>query len=425
MSSDNKESNPDTASSRLVDVRLLLSLPDFKTMGDEALVDIASHAHVRALKPGDRLQASDETEFRSYLLAGEVDLLTQDKIMQNIRAGSERAQVAILRVYTPGLYILARKPCSLLSVERETFKKHFVAVEQDDSITLEELPDEEAPSEHPLIAKIGKLFHTRQINLPSMMDAAQRIQAAMNDPNADFGRVASIIQTDPVIAARIVQVANSAMYKTGKGAESVRDAITRIGIEATRAIVVCVLMRSLFKPGSALVTARIQRFYEHSIRIGVLCQVIAAHLKRFDPGHAFLAGLVHDIGIVPLLIVAEGEPELLTDAAKLEGVLDDLCPTAGVMLLRQWGFENDLIVAAEFAEAWWRTGVTEADYCDVVQAAQLHNNLLNGGAREGPALNAAPAFKRLGLDQLDPKEGVRILQESKREIAELVNLLLG
>ena len=65
------------------------------------------------------------------------------------------------------------------------------------------------------------------------------------------------------------------------------------------------------------------------------------------------------------------------------------------------------------------------DYCDIVQAALAHASMLGGEALDVPSLSDLPAFRRLGLDKIDPLEGIKILQESKREIHDTVHLLTG
>jgi len=89
------------------------------------------------------------------------------------------------------------------------------------------------------------------------------------------------------------------------------------------------------------------------------------------------------------------------------------------MLLRQWGFDEELQTVAKEAQVWQRH-VDTADYCDLVQVAQLHCQLVGGHKIDAPPLVEIPAFSRLQLDKIDP---VSLIQEARDEIHDIVNML--
>ncbi len=122
-------------------------------------------------------------------------------------------------------------------------------------------------------------------------------------------------------------------------------------------------------------------------------------------------------------VVADGRSDLKDDAPLLETAIRALRGPVGMMLLKEWGFDTDLITTAGAARRWERRA-SEPDYCDIVQVAQLHAGLLGARKVEGPALNELPAFKRLGPDRMDAGEGMLILQEAKSQINATIKLLL-
>ena len=91
----------------------------------------------------------------------------------------------------------------------------------------------------------------------------------------------------------------------------------------------------------------------------------------------------------------------------------------GTRLLKQWGFEDVFVSVAQEAENWSRQ-VEEADYCDLIQVAQLHCVMIGGRKMAAPAISEIPAFQRLGLENIDPES---IIKEAKHEIHEIVDLL--
>lgn len=408
-----------------IDIRLLLNLPPFLSMGDVALLDIACHAEVLTPKPGRKLEEADLAGSVLYLLSGEVDLVGVNNPALSIASGSERANTPLYLIYVPGTQVIGRQGCRLLRIDQNVFKKYYTGVQSEATgVSVVEAQDDDTTQGNLLFAEIRELFHTHQIGLPSLPDVVRQMNKVLQDPNLDFQRVAHIIQMDPVVAARIIQVANSALYMAVRPAESLKDAIIRIGLEATRAIVMTVVLRNLFKARSRLISQRMQQMYEFSVTVGVISQALARRLgRRYDEDHAFLAGLLHDIGVVPVLVVADGQGELQGDAPLLESAIDALRGPVGRMLLEEWEFDQDLIITAGEARHWDRR-TRAADYCDIVQVALLHVGLLGARKVEGPALKELPAFKRLGMDQMDAGEGMLILQEARTQINATIRLLM-
>ncbi|TCK18418.1 HD-like signal output (HDOD) protein [Thiogranum longum] len=412
------------ASTDVMDVlRLLLDLRDLDEMGDVALLDLARDARVETLGGGQLLHADEHLDRHVYLLEGEVDLIADGKTMQTVTAGNERALLPVFRIHTRGLVARCTRPARLMVLNQATFD-HYAATLRPDrgactGITVEEYTSSDAlPG---LIDEIRQAFYHQEVDLPSMPDMALKISRAVQSPDADFRQIATTVQADPVIAARIVQVANSAMYAGVSRVESVQNAITRIGLQTTRVIVMTVVLKNLYTPQTRLIHDRMKAYYLHSIRIGAICHALAAHLPGFDPEQAFLAGLMHNIGVLPLLIQADRRSDLNHDPDVLEQVIQELAWPVGALLLEQWAFEPPFITAAREATNWDRD-VEEADYCDIVQVAQLHAVLVGGKRVDAPPLVELPAFNRLPMGEVDP---VKLVEAAREEIGEITGMLAG
>lgn len=402
-------------------LRLLLDLRDLDEMGDVALLDLAQDAHVETLERGKVLHADEHLDRHVYLVEGEVELFADGRVMQKVTAGTERALLPIFRIHTPGLGARSAAPAKLLSLNEETFSRYRATLrprgEVSSGIKVEEYLNSRTQPD--LIDEVRQAFYHQEVDLPSMPDVALRISSAVQNEDADFRQIATTVQADPAIAARIVQVANSAMYAGVSRVESVQNAITRIGLQATRVIVMTVVLKNLFTPQSPVVRKRMKAYYLHSIRIGAICHALAARLQGFDPEQAFLAGLMHNIGVLPLLIQADRRSDLNQDPVMLEQVIQELAGPIGALLLEQWAFENQFVTVAKEAASWNRE-VDEADYCDIVQVAQLHSEMVGGSKVEAPPLIELSAFKRLNLGEVDP---LNLVESARQEISEIVSLL--
>ncbi len=411
------ETSPD-----VMDVlRLLLDLRDLDEMGDVALLDLSRDARIETLKKGQMLHADEHLDRHVYLVEGEVELVSEGKVMQAVKAGTERALLPIFRIHTHGLGARCAGSARLLSLNEATFERYAATLRprqgENAGITVQHFAASGVQPD--LVDEIKQAFYHQEVDLPSMPDVALKISAAVQSQDADFRQIATTVQADPVIAARIVQVANSAMYVGVSRVESVQNAITRIGLQAARVIVMTVVLKNLFTPTHPVVRKRMKAYYLHSIRVGAICHALATHMPGFDPEQAFLAGLMHNIGVLPLLIQADRRPDLNQDPAVLEQVIQELAWPVGALLLEQWAFESQFVTAARDAANWSRD-VEEADYCDLVQVAQLHSAMVGGSKVDAPPLNELPAFKRLPMDEIDP---VKLIEDAREEIAEIVSLL--
>ncbi len=400
-------------------LKFLLGLPDLEELGSVALLDLAKDARAEFFKTGDLLHADEHMERHLYLIDGEVELVSGDQILQVIKAGTERAKKSLFRVHTHGLEVRCNTTVNLLSINETTYEKYVSSIlpkEKTSEINFSHY--DATDGEDLIINEIQREFNHNEVDLPSMPEVALKINQAVQNEILDIQKIAEIIQADPMISARAVQVANSAMY-AGSPVQTIKRAAQRIGLRAMRTIVMSVTLRNLYTPQSPLIKKRMKTYYHHSIRVGVICHALTKKIKGFDQEQAFLAGLMHDIGIMPILIRADRHDEIKADAELLDKLIYSLKTKVGAMLLKQWNFEDELITVAQDAENWQRD-VVKADYCDVVQVAQLHCEMIGGRKLDAPALNELPAFARLDLGDINPK---LIIAQAKQEMSEMIHLL--
>ncbi len=110
-----------------------------------------------------------------------------------------------------------------------------------------------------------------------------------------------------------------------------------------------------------------------------------------------LAGLLHQIGKLPILTLAERFPEIAQDKAVLDGHLRNLHTVIGKLVLEKWDMPQALVsVASEYLD-FKRDSGPQADYVDLVQIAFVESELVRSPQL---ALEIAdmPAFRKLGLD---------------------------
>ena len=268
---------------------------------------------------------------------------------------------------------------------------------------------------------------SNQASLPSMPAVAARIHDAMASPNWSMRTIATIIKSDLGTTTYLLQVANSPLYAGTGPARQVEQAIARLGINSTRHLVMAHAVRSMFMTRSPLLTSMMQRTWASSTRLAALCGVLAKHCSSFRPESATLAGLLQDIGVLPILNVLNRYHEQLSDEVPVLRAIDKFAPPVGTILLTRWGFDADMVEVARSRGNWLRDPQSSADLADLVLVARLHANLTSGTsgdqAKHSPRVDAVPAFAKLPLGALRPDGSVALLHDEEAAINDLMSSL--
>ncbi|MCO6439641.1 MAG: HDOD domain-containing protein [Nitrococcus mobilis] len=122
-----------------------------------------------------------------------------------------------------------------------------------------------------------------RLALPSMPEIALRVRQAINDLDAGANEVARIIQADPVVAARIIQTANSVIFLGQKASGSLNGAfIVRLGLENVREVIVAATMRKVFQTKYSLLRRRMVELWAHSTVVAAISAVLSRKLSGFS-----------------------------------------------------------------------------------------------------------------------------------------------
>lgn len=270
-----------------------------------------------------------------------------------------------------------------------------------------------------LITEILTDLKANRLKLPALPQVALKINSIIDGPDATAKKIAQVISTDTALSARMIQVANSPMFRVGSTAENVQTAVTRMGMGTVRNIVTSFLVSQLFHTKHDVLKKRLMRVWSHSAHVAAISHVLANRFSKLKPDEAMLAGLVHDIGKLPLILKAEDHTELANDSACLDTLDEKLHPALGKVIVQTWGFAPDMVTAVAEHENLTRNS-EKIDLADVVTVANLLSYV--GKQRHNTQTNWAeiPAFNKLDLG---PEDSIAALEEARDEIAEIVKLL--
>lgn len=277
--------------------------------------------------------------------------------------------------------------------------------------------------DNPLLAHCSKDLEADTLLLPTLPDISVKIRRAINDVKANNARIAKVVQVDPAITGRLIHIANSPLYLGRKKIESCPEALTRMGLKAAQHFITSFALKGVFIAKSVYIRKRMQELWQHSSYVAAICAVLAHKTHGFDPDRAMLAGLVHDIGVVPILTYADRHPELITDPRQIEETIQDLRTRIGIMIMRRWNFPADFDDVVGEAENWWRQGPREPDYSDLVILSQLHSFVGTLQIHRYPRMDEIPAYRKVLADAAGADMSKDVLGLAREEIAQIQKML--
>jgi putative nucleotidyltransferase with HDIG domain len=233
--------------------------------------------------------------------------------------------------------------------------------------------------------------------LPSLPEVALKVRDTVDNPDSSAKDLAKVISTDAALSARLIQVANSPLLRGAKKIESVEMAVTRMGRAMVKNVVNSIVVQQMFQPTTDVTDKLFREFWEHSTTVAAISQALAGFAKQ-KPDQAMLAGLVHDIGALPVIKRAEDIPELLKDEAALRDVIAALHTRIGTKILEKWDFPPEIVAVANSHEDLQRSKGNTPDLVDVVIAANLQSYYGKNHPHAKVQWKDVPAFAHLGLD---------------------------
>lgn len=164
-----------------------------------------------------------------------------------------------------------------------------------------------------------------ELVFPTNVNASLKIQQALDDPDCGIEAAARLVMTEPLLAARVVAIANSVAYsRFGGGVTNVKTAVTILGFSTLRSVVAAVVIRQLSNAVTdPAIRARMDLLWKHSAHVAALAYLIASRVSHVDPETAIFAGIVHEVGGFYLLSRAQEFPALLDNEAIAHGDLTE------------------------------------------------------------------------------------------------------
>jgi HD-like signal output (HDOD) protein len=255
------------------------------------------------------------------------------------------------------------------------------------------------------------------VNLPSFPDVVIRIRKALADPDAKLSQLVKIVGSEPRLAARLIQAANSAAFNpAGKSLTDLRAAITRLGHRPVQSSAMAFAVRQMrLAPALRSISKPLNLLWEESISVASICQVIARRTK-INPDEAFLTGLLHGIGRLYIMVRAAGKSDKLWRDSSFIHMVDGWHPAIGKAVLENWGFVEEMAQAVGDQRDYDRGSKSEVDLTDVLIVSIALTGVLREPGPRKISMEGISSFRRLNLTAPDCS---LVLQHAEHQLGAL------
>lgn len=177
---------------------------------------------------------------------------------------------------------------------------------------------------HSVLRTIASEAAHGKLNFPTSAEQALRVMRALDDPDCRLDVAARLVQSEPLLSARVVAMANSVAYnRSGNEISDVPQAVARLGFRTVRTLAGAVVTRQMAGlPSDARARQLVGQLWEHSAHVAALAHLLARRVTHQDADSAMFAGIVHEVGGFYLISRAHDFPGLLDgDLSELRGEL--------------------------------------------------------------------------------------------------------
>jgi len=262
--------------------------------------------------------------------------------------------------------------------------------------------------------------------LPFLMAEVFRM---LQEPETNVRQLEQVLTRDPALTTRVLRTANSAFYARARQVADLHSAIIVLGFATIRSIALAGSICNLFHNGNEVGPFNRQKLWEHCTAVAAVARMIAQRLGIADFNRAFVAGLLHDIGVIladqylhePFTILMHGwrqDQELLHEAE--QRILAMTHMQLGERVLQSWNFPHELCEVVRWHHEPDQADADSRQLAAIVHIADFLCNLKGIGQwNEGKLLPSMTMVRELHVSKADMKIFLEDLPRALEEIEEL------
>ena len=273
-----------------------------------------------------------------------------------------------------------------------------------------------------LAQEIRDEIENNEIQLPTLPEVALQVRDEVESENANAATIARMVANDAALSARLLQVANSPLYRGRNEIDSIQQAVTRLGLKMVRSLVVSLAMKQIFQATSDALDRQFRSIWDDSLQVASISRVLAHNVPELEKEQAMLGGLIHNIGALPILTKVDEHCGFSANEGTIVRLIDELAPAIAARILRHWNFAESLANIPTACQDLGYDPGPAATYADIVLVARLQNLFAKGGPDASGDWAGVTAFAKVGMD---PEMVIVDMEGPAEEIAEVRSMLEG
>ena len=271
-----------------------------------------------------------------------------------------------------------------------------------------------------ILQHLYKAVETDQIKLPTLPEVALKIRQSVEKGDHSAADIANLLVQDTSLSARLLQLANSPLYRARCEIDNLQMAVTRLGIRIVKDLVIMLAIKQAFNSRDKETETQFRKIWQTSIDVAAGCRVLASIQGKLSTEQAILAGLIHNIGALPIIELTNSQPSLFTGNQNLTDICREIQAPLGEKILNFWNFPQTLIDVACQWNNFHRAQKNDVDYVDIVQAALLYSP--HAPAEINDDWSDISAINKLNLDPLEHQLNDEMQQQINETRSSLMNI---
>ena len=174
-----------------------------------------------------------------------------------------------------------------------------------------------------------------QVSLPHLPDITIKLRKALSNDNYSIDTITRIIQTDVSSSAYLLNIANSALYKTRASPSDIQSAIRIMGISSVRNLINAHALKSITLTDKTTTKKYLNAHWQRSAYLAAIANAIARMCNNIDPDLALLAGLLSGVGALPILMKLDENDLLNLTDQDIQAALNTYTSKVGIILARK------------------------------------------------------------------------------------------
>jgi len=396
------------------------SVSPVNELNEQNRAALCKTATITHMQRNDTMKPENSHRWLMYLVEGSLSLYNGKDEVGSLKA---RTPEALQPLFVDKSYqsVKSSAMSKLVRFGREQMDI-LLREQQKNAIRVEDV--EVTPLDNLVFDSIINDMQKNELRLASFGESSAKILMSSSKTKG-IPELAEVIQSDPGLSTHISVVANRAEGAQGEPVQTIRGAISRMGVEATNAAIADLLRTNTIIAANPVIEKRFRQYMQRTWLATAISHILAKGVPHLKADVASLVALTSDIGELMVITYANKHEKLFDTDEKLTGCITNLRGICGAWILSDWDFSPEFIDSAETARQWYRNLNGEIGYSDLMTAALLiiQSEMPDSEHSSIPSADNLLLARRLQQSGIDIKSPGNIVQEATTRLSSVQGML--